>query len=210
MFALDANDVGQQETGCQSTVDVGRGAGSCNDGELKNIVLNKKILCFLCVFYAFKMVVYCKGSQINFTCKFCLGAGSILRPSNYEKSVLTSRTERCAICCKSATGICRYITLPNPSTLWRWISVGLELRHRKCWLPCCKCWLPLQQRFVDMLQGLTYTVMLPFTSTSCWNFVVCSDHGRVIKCKGFQSIYITLLCCGLGLNCDPRITRKAS
>ena len=32
--------------------------------------------------------------------------GSILRPTDYEKSVLTSRAERCANSRKSATGIC--------------------------------------------------------------------------------------------------------
>ena len=47
--AADDNDVGQLETYCQ-TVDVGRGAGSCNDGELKNLA------CVLGVFYAFNLV----------------------------------------------------------------------------------------------------------------------------------------------------------
>ena len=43
----------------------------------------------------------------HFTCKHCRGPGSISRPSNHEKSVLTSRLERCAISHKSARGICR-------------------------------------------------------------------------------------------------------
>ena len=47
-------------------------------------------------------VVLCKGSPFtertlnNFTYKLCRGPGSIWRPSVYEKSVLTSRPERCA------------------------------------------------------------------------------------------------------------------
>ena len=50
------------------------------------------------------------------------------------------------------------------------ISIGLELHQRKCWLP----WS--QRCPFDMLQGQTYTMMLPFTSTTCRNFAVCSDH----------------------------------
>ena len=41
----------------------------------------------------------------HFTCKHCRGLGSISRPSDYEKSILTSRLERCTISRKSATGI---------------------------------------------------------------------------------------------------------
>ena len=48
-----------------------------------------------------------KFTQINFTCKHCRGSGSISHPSDYKKSILTSRPERCAIVCKSATYICR-------------------------------------------------------------------------------------------------------
>ena len=39
-------------------------------------------------------------------------------PSDYEKSFLTSRPERCAVSHKSGNDICRYITLPNPSTVY--------------------------------------------------------------------------------------------
>ena len=133
-----------------------------------------------------------KGTQITLL-YICRELGSISRPTDYEKSVLTSRLERCANSRKSATGICRYITPPNPSTLWRRISVGLELRHRKCWLP----W---SQRCVNMLQGQTYTMMLPFTSTSCQNFAVCSDHAgspnvKDCLCAKVYPVHFTCLYC---------------
>ena len=55
-------------------------------------------------------VTKCKGSQINITCKHCRGLGSISRPSDYEKSVLTYCLERCTVSRKSAKGICQYRT----------------------------------------------------------------------------------------------------
>ena len=77
----------------------------------------------------------CKGLPLkqernsnNFTCKYCRGPGSISRPSDYEKSVLTSCPERCAISSKSAMGICRNITPPNPFT-----------RDKDFHPPYCKC-----------------------------------------------------------------------
>ena len=39
------------------------------------------------------------------------------RPLDYEKSVMTSRPERCTTSCKSGNCICRDITPPNPSTV---------------------------------------------------------------------------------------------
>ena len=48
-----------------------------------------------------------KGPLINFTFKHCLGAGSISRPSDYDKNVLTSCPERYATYNISAKGIWR-------------------------------------------------------------------------------------------------------
>ena len=128
---------------------------------------------------------------------------SISGPLDYEKSVLTSRPERCAKSRKSATGICRYITPPNPSKLWRRISVGLELRH-------CKCWLPWSQGCVNMLQGQTYTVMFPFTSTSLRNFVAYSDHAGSPNVKDHKSSLHANSAVGQDRSRVPQITRKAS
>ena len=115
---------------------------------------------------------------MNFICKHCRRPGSISRPSVYEKSILTSHPEKCAISSKSAAGSYRYITPPNPDTLWRRISVGLELRHRKCWLP----WW---QRCVNMLQGQR-------------NFVACPDHVGVTKCEESQNNFRCTQCRGSG------------
>ena len=88
-----------------------------------------------------------KGTQINFTCKQCHGPGLISRPSDYKKSVLTSRPERCTSSCKSATGICRNITPPNPFTH------GDKDFHPP-YYKCC-----------PSVGSQPYTVMFPFTST---------------------------------------------
>ena len=71
-------------------------------------------------------------------------------PLDYEKSVLTSRPERCTFSQKSGNGFCRYITPPNPSTVLckaRRISVGALNAAL------------LSEVSVNMLQGQTYNVI---------------------------------------------------
>ena len=68
---------------------------------------HKNWMMFTCIFYVRKLAsIWVSIPRAPCTCKHCCGAGSIWRTSDYEKSVLTSRPERCAISHKSATGIC--------------------------------------------------------------------------------------------------------
>ena len=48
--------------------------------------------------------------------------GSISRPTDYEKSVLTSCPERCAVSRKSATGICRNRTVLFHSVIYNSVT----------------------------------------------------------------------------------------
>ena len=73
-------------------------------------------------------------------------------PLDYEKSVLTSRPERCTISQKSGNGICRYINPPNTSTVLctaRRISVGA----------LNAALLSEVSTSMNMLQGQTYNVI---------------------------------------------------
>ena len=87
----------------------------------------------------------------------CHELGSISRPTDYEKSILTSRPERCTISRKSATGICRNITPPNPFT-----HSDKDFKPPYC--KCCPSFV--RGSGFNLLQGSqSYTVMFPFTST---------------------------------------------
>ena len=76
---------------------------------------------------------------ISFTNKHCRGPGSVFRPSDYEKSVLTSRPERCDYSRKSATGIYRNSIMVKSSS------------------PCCSG----VQSQPGFDQDLNFTVLMP-------------------------------------------------
>ena len=64
-----------------------------------------------------------------------------------------------------------------------------------------------------MLQGQTYTVMLPFTSTLHQNFVACSEIREIMLLLQWSDLQSTLranIAMGRDRSRVPRKTRKAS
>ena len=116
----------------------------------------KYINCFLFFFIRY----LCKGPASLHECKHCRGLGSFRRSSYYEKSVMTSRPERCAVFRISAAGICRNTSLFLPSppfslsfSFYPWtfcvcsrlIAPALRCVTRRTFLSRGVCWPPSAQ-----------------------------------------------------------------
>ena len=88
-----------------------------------------------------KIEMYVKVSKAFNIRPLCHRRGLNPRPPDYEESVLTSCPERYTISHKSGTGtgICHYITPPNPSTALEGFLYGLE--------PGPPQMLPFRQRY---------------------------------------------------------------